>query len=154
MYKGNKHERCKKIKGGGKMKEYEVSKETLAIIPISKNKCKIIEESEELLVEKSSYDIINNSCMYFGSSYEGRFNGTKKLIGVSHKSPIIVEETTELIFFPTTSPRLHECAWIALKGIKSVKKEELKSVIVFESGFELDLNISHRSLNNQILRAT
>ena len=136
------------------MTEYEVSRETLAIIPISKNRCRVIEESEEVIVDKSSYEIINNSCMYFGSSYEGRFKGTKKLIGVSHKSPIIIEETTELIFFPTSSTRLRECAWISLKGINHIKKEDFKTKVIFETGLELDLDISHRSLNNQILRAT
>ena len=57
-------------------------------------------------------NIIENSCEYFGSSYLGRHEGTKKLIGITHKAPIIIEESKNLIYFPTTSPRLTDCVWI------------------------------------------
>ena len=40
---------------------------------------------------------------------------------------------------------------IAAPGLK---KEDFKTKVIFETGLELDLDISHRSLNNQILRAT
>ena len=137
------------------MKDYEVSKETLAIIPINKKETRIIELDQELTIKQSAFDIINKSCMYFGSSYLGRFKGTKNMIGVSHKSPIIVEETTSLIFFPTTSPRLPECAWICLNNVKNItKKEHNCCQIMFDTGFELDFDISHRSLSNQLLRAS
>ena len=63
-------------------------------------------------------NIIKRSCEYFGSSYNGRHEGTKKLIGISHKAPIIIEESKNLIYFPTSSPRLLDCVWIGLNNIK------------------------------------
>jgi len=136
------------------MNFYEINTDTLAIISIEKNKSKIIEKFNEFIINKSVMDIIENSCQYFGSSYQGRHKGTKKLIGVSHKSPIIIEESKEMIFFPTSSPKLEKCNWIALKNISDYKRANNESIIVFKNGYNLNLNISYGSLENQIFRAT
>lgn len=136
------------------MNSYEINSETQAIIPIGDDKSKIIESSRTLIVNQSPMKIIDSSCKYFGSSYQGRFIGTKNLIGVSHKAPIIIEETKEIIFFPTNSPRLDNCAWLSLKHLQNYKKSNNNSVITFNSGYLLNLDISYGSLDNQVLRAT
>lgn len=137
------------------MKEnYEVSSSTVAIIPLEKRKSKVIEEDEYYVVSKSTTDIIDDSCKYFGSSYEGRHEGTKYLTGINYKSPIIIEETCEMIFFPTSSPRFDNCCWIALHHIDKYEKENNRCKIIFKNGISLSLDISYGSLQNQILRST
>ncbi len=135
------------------MQNYEINADTLAIIPLNNYKSKIIEINKELEVDMTPMKIIDNSCKYFGSSYKGRSYGTKNLIGVSHKAPIIVEESREIIFFPTSSPRQYECSWISLKNINDYKRNFDSSTIIFNSGYNLNLEISYGSLDNQILRA-
>lgn len=135
------------------MKNYEINSETLAIIPIENYKSKIIEKEREFIVDMTPIKIIDNSCQYFGSSYQGRFLGTKSLIGVSHKAPIIIEESREIIFFPTNSPRLYECAWISLKHLSNYKRNDETAKISFNNGNHLELDISYGSLDNQVLRA-
>ena len=78
------------------MYNYEINDDTLAIIPIDEYKSKVIEKTKVFIVEQTPMKIIDKSCKYFGSSYQGRFLGTKSLIGVSHKAPIIVEETKDI----------------------------------------------------------
>ncbi|HHX16770.1 MAG TPA: competence protein [Mollicutes bacterium] len=136
------------------MSTYEISDETLAIIPIENYCSKVIEKDNTLIVKKTPMKIIEDSCSFFGSSYFGRANGTKRLIGVSHKAPVIIEESKEIIFFPTSSPRLYECCWVSLKNIEKYKKQEKNAVILFKNGFTLELSISYGSLDNQILRAS
>ncbi len=136
------------------MINYEINNDTLAILPINDYKSKVIESDTEYEVNMTPMQIIENSCKYFGSSYQGRFFGTKSMIGVTHKSPIIIEETKEIIFFPTNSPRLYECTWISLNNVNKHIKNEAKSVIEFNSGYLLNLDISYGSLDNQILRAS
>ena len=114
----------------------------------------MVEKDNTIIVSKTPMQIIEDSCSYFGSSYYGRAKGTKKLIGVSHKAPIIIEESREIIFFPTSSPRLYECCWVSLKNIDKYKKEENNSLILFNGGHSLLLNMSYGSLDNQVLRAT
>lgn len=135
------------------MDNYEINDETLAIIPINNYKSKVIETNNSFEVDQTPMKIIENSCRYFGSSYDGRFTGTKDLIGITHKAPIIIEESREIIFFPTNSPRLYECAWISLKHLGKYKKNNDSSVIIFNNGDLLDLDISYGSLDNQVLRA-
>jgi len=135
------------------MNNYEINNDTLAIIPIDNYKSKIIEKNKEFIVDETPIKIIENSCQYFGSSYQGRFMGTKKLIGVTHKAPIIIEESREIIFFPTNSPRLYECAWISLKNLNNYKRNNDNSEILFNNGNQLSLDISYGSLDNQVLRA-
>jgi competence protein ComK len=135
------------------MSTYEISSETLAIIPIDNCRSKVVEKDNTIIVNKTPMQIIEESCSFFGSSYFGRAKGTKKLIGVSHKAPIIIEESREIIFFPTSSPRLYECCWVALKNIEKYKKQESNALVLFNNGYILELNMSYGSLDNQVLRA-
>ena len=136
------------------METYEISKQTLAIIALNEETSKIIEEDKEFIINRSSKKIINDSCKFFGSSYEGRFQGTKTMLGISHKSPIIIEESSEIIFFPTSSPRLDMCSWISLNNIKDYYRDKKNTIINFSCGKVLNLDISYGIIDNQVLRAT
>ena len=134
---------------------YEINYDTQIIKPIDKNVSRVIEEDAEYIIKSDTLSILEHSCEYFGSSFEGRKEGTKKLLGITHKSPIIVEESRKIIFFPTTSPDKKECAWINLEKIeKYFKNGSKRSTILFKNGRALNLDISIGSLTNQILRAT
>ena len=135
--------------------EYEITYETEYIVPISDKSSKVIENGEEYIIDNPTLKILEHSCEYFGSSLEGRKEGTKKILGITHKSPIIVEESTKIIFFPTNSPDRKDCAWINLEKIdKYFKNDKNTCTILFKCGKIMDFNISYGSLTNQILRAT
>ena len=132
--------------------EYEINYDTQAIIPLDENKIKIMEEKSEYYIDSNPISVLEHSCEYFGSSYEGRKEGTKNILGISHKSPIIVEESRKIIFFPTCSPEKIDCVWINLEKIdKYSRVDNYHSSILFKNGESLDLNISYGSLSNQIL---
>ncbi len=135
------------------MKNYEISEETLYLESVGE-KTKIIEKENIIEVDNKIQKIMENSCEYFGSSFEGRKKGTTNLIGVTHKSPIIIEETRGIIFFPTTSHRLEDCIWISLNNLKNYYKSNNNVVIEFNNGQKLNLNISYGVIDNQILRAS
>ena len=134
--------------------EYEINSSTLAIISVEDKLSKVIEKDDIFYVKNSAMKIINDSCKYFGSSYIGRSEGTKNLTGIKSKCPIIIEETTNMIFFPTASPRKNNCWWISLNNINKYLLNCGKSNIIFTNGFNLELDISYNILENQILRAT
>ena len=136
------------------MKDYEISSATLAIVPIGEEMSKVYEEEDEYIVEKSSNSIIKDNCEFYGSSYEGRCIGTKALTGIKTKYPIIIEESRNIIFFPTTSVRTHQSSWIALNKIKSYSQKKNKSKIEFKNDTKVDFDISYYSLDNQVCRAT
>lgn len=133
---------------------YEINASTLLIIPIDKTTSKVVEKDNTYIVNKRTTEIIDNSCRYFGSSLIGRLEGTKDLIGVNYKSPIIIEDALDIIFFPTSSPRFNNCFWISLNNIKDYQKNQKTSKLIFKNDFVINLNISYESLQNQIYRAT
>ena len=113
------------------MNNYEINKETLIIYPHEKEKSLIKENCSEYIINLSPIKIINESCLYFGSSYLGRLQSTKRLFGYSKKVPIIIEESNNIIFFPLESPRLNSCIWISLNNI-IVKIIKLKLFFIVE----------------------
>jgi len=133
---------------------YEINKETLALIPISDKLTKVIEYEQSFLIANSINKIIDTSCKAFGSSYLGRSEGTKSLLGVNYKAPIIISEAKNIIFFPTSSPRGDKCCWISLNNIKNYKKLDKSTIINFINNKELQLDISSFVIENQIYKAT
>lgn len=135
--------------------DYEISFDTQLILPIDKTSSRIIEENDNYIINATPLQVLEHSCEYFGSSFEGRKEGTKKLLGITHKSPVIVEESRKIIFFPTTSPERNDCIWINLEKINKYYKSNLKkSIIEFKNGDIIEFDVSIGSLSNQILRAS
>ena len=134
---------------------YEITYDTQVILPINDNTSKAVENDGEYIINNKVLDVMEHSCEYFGSSYEGRKQGTKQLLGITHKAPIIVEESRMMIFFPTMSPEKSECIWINLDKIEEYYKLSKKmSAIKFKNGDIMEFNVSYGSLSNQILRAS
>ena len=136
------------------MEDYEIGSQTMAIVPIDENISKVYEEEAEYIVNKSANSIIRENCEFYGSSYQGRCVGTKNLTGIKAKYPIIIEESRNIIFFPTSSSRNKQSCWIALNKVRNINQNNLKSQILFNNKVKLDLDISYYSLENQVVRAT
>ena len=123
------------------MKEYEINSATLAIVPIDDQVSKVYEEEEEYIIQKSANSIIKQNCEFYGSSYEGRCIGTKYLTGIKSKHPIIIEESRNIIFFPTSSIRTGQSTWIALNKIKKYNKTKFNSQVLFKNETKSILNV-------------
>lgn len=136
------------------LENYEINSGTLAIIPIDEYTSKIIELDNEYIVNKPCFEIIDDSCNYYGSTYQGRYEGTKNMIGMNYKLPIIIEESKNIIFFPTTSPRLINCSWVSLNNLKTYLRNNEGSDIIFKNDSIVNFSISIFSLESQILRAS
>ena len=59
------------------------------------------------------------------------------MLNCSYKIPILVEESSCLIFFPIKSSLLKDCCWINLNSIKKIEKYYLglgrKKITIIES---------------------
>lgn len=136
------------------VEEYYINADTLLLVSCGKNKTKIFDVTGTYYIRKTVFEIVEESCQYYGSSYGGRYIGAKKLLEMEYKLPIIVDEVTEVIIFPTCSPRQKDCIWICVNNIENYERFKKNSTIKFTNGLGYDLNISYNSLENQILRAT
>ena len=137
------------------MNDYEINDETLAIMPGDVWDSVVVEEDCNYEVKMKPLEILDYSCKYFGSSYKGRKTGSSEILNSGYKLPIMVEDTRNLIFFPTTSPQDDDCSWISLKNVKDYRKlTNMKTEVEFKNGKILIINISYNSFNNQVMRAS
>jgi competence protein ComK len=133
--------------------EYEVNPYTMAILPIPYGRkifSIIIEMEDEFLVKMKPMEIVDRSCRYFGSSYKGRKEGTRELMGITHKPPIIVEPSHQIFLFPTVSPSSLECAWLSHSHIISHSASGNGTTkVIFQNNKSIRLDISKGSFENQ-----
>lgn len=135
--------------------EYEINKGTLAIIPNEKESSLVYEDELRYIINQRPFEIMEESCKYFGSTYQGRKESARDILGAEYKVPIIVEDTDNLIVFPTTSPLAEDCVWISLKRVKKFEKIDSNNTrIMFDNDKEIIVPCSYRTIENQISRAS
>ena len=135
------------------MESYEINKDTCAVMTVNDNITKVLEKNDEYYVNKSSYEVMEDSCQYYGSSCEGRMKGTKMTLGSNYKVPIIIEESNDIIFFPTEAASSSNCIWLSLNNIEKYEKVNGFTRVIFNSGKEIYLKMSISSFETQLLRA-
>ena len=134
--------------------DYEITTKTCAVKYRDERSCTVIEGENEIIINKPINKYLNYNCNYFGSSLEGRLKSSQMILGMKYKLPIIIEESREIVFFPTSSPRKHNCTWISLGNIEKYEKDDLSTVVTFTSGKKYKFDISLESFENQLLRAS
>ena len=134
--------------------KYEFSKGTLAIVPNDEESSLVLEDNERYIIQNTPFQIMEESCRYFGSSYQGRKDGAKAILGAEYKVPIVIEDSSNLIAFPTTSPFASDCCWISLNRVYNIYKiDNFNTRIVFDNSEEIIVPCSFRSVENQMSRA-
>ena len=78
---------------------YEINQGTLAILPNENENSLVYEDEERFIVDQSPYSIMEESCKYFGSTYKGRKESAKEMLGADYKVPIIIEDYNNVIIF-------------------------------------------------------
>ncbi|MBU6081767.1 MULTISPECIES: competence protein ComK [Allobacillus] len=130
---------------------------TLAIVPQPKEGKKfgsfVLEKNQEYFTDVSPKQFVDRGCLFYGSSLRGRLEGTRAIFGVNRKAPIVIDPMLGMFFLPTTSPSSSECTWISHQHIERLEKVDSKRTIIhFQGGKQLTVNVSYRSLTNQVLR--
>ena len=133
--------------------KYEINDETIAFIPIDSSSTKVIELTKEYVIPQATFEILEENCEYYGSTYDGRIKAAQKMLNFSYKLPLLVEESEKIIFFPTKASTSEECCWINHSFVKKREKCGKNTKVVFQNGLEEEFNISKLSFENQLLRA-
>ncbi|MCP8968236.1 competence protein ComK [Ectobacillus ponti] len=138
---------------------YVIHDKTMVIIPVEhedgKHRWSVVEEADQMfVVRQTPFEIMDSSCRYYGSSFEGRKEGTKELLQETHKLSICVDPISRLYFFPTTSYTGKECIWVSHSHVGSSAKHPHNNVrVVFTNGRKMRLPISKGSFDRQFHRA-
>jgi competence protein ComK len=78
------------------MESYEINSDTLAIIPKNENESIVYESDNKYVVKESVDKIMEDSCLYFGSNFDGRKASSARILNLTHKLPILVEESNSI----------------------------------------------------------
>lgn len=136
------------------MEKSIVNEEIYALI-YSKNGTKIILDNDLLITNEIPTMIIEKMCLFYGSSLKGRIMGTRNILGIGYKCPIIISENKSIIAIPSSSYKEKTCNWIMLNGVlKYYYIQPKKLRIILKNGQEIDLDMSLGSFDRQILRAS
>ena len=135
------------------IKNYVINLETLLLIPLENNCTKVFEMEEEFIVKKDIMQIVKDSCLFFGSSFEGRREGTKALLKCGIKVPIIIEDSNSLILFPTLSYKNEKNIWIVYNNLLDYKKYDLENTLfLFKNNNDIKVNVKYNIVDNQVIR--
>ena len=132
---------------------YEIDLSTFMLIGLDDISTKIITSEEEFIVKDNSKNIINYSCKFFGSSLQEKIKVTSRLINVSSKSPIIIEESRNIIFFPLMSTRNKNNIWISFNNLEKYEKNGKNTLFYFKNGKSINLEFSYYIVDNQVTRS-
>lgn len=135
------------------MGEYEINAETLLIMPMGNGKSRIYEFDRDFVINSNPIDILNESCLFFGCSLEGRRDAVKNILGIDMKVPILVEDTRNIIFFPTTNCVHKNSIWISYQNLlKFYKLDDFSTVLYFCNNKQITVDIRYNIIDNQVIR--
>ena len=132
---------------------YEIDLSTLMLISINDESTKVITKDEEFIVNFSVKKIIDNSCRFFGSSLSDRIKATNRLVNMASKTPILIEESRNIIFFPLKSTREKNNIWISFNNLEKYEKDVDKTIFYFKNKKVVSLNFSYYIIDNQVTRS-
>ena len=132
---------------------YEIDLSTLILIGIDEYTTKVITTEREFIIKESCKKIVDNSCRFFGSSLIERINATNRLVKMASKTPIIVEETRNIIFFPLKSTREKNNIWISFNHLVKYTKDGQNAILKFDNNKEITIRFSYYIIDNQVTRS-
>ena len=132
---------------------YEIDLSTVMLMGLDDVKTKVITMDDEFILDIDSKKIIDNSCKFFGSSLNDRVNMTKRLINIKSKSPIIIEESRDIIFFPLKSIRDKCNIWISFNNLEKFVKSGNKTIFYFKGNKQVQIDFSYYIIDNQVTRS-
>lgn len=136
------------------MNDYIINSNTLYIIEntIDDGNTLIAEKDKEIISNFDSFKIVKKSCGYYGYSYRGQRDFIVEKLSFAIKTPIIISNYKNIIFFPTSSPNLKKCIWIAYNNIDRYIKDNDNTKIFFKGGKTLSINTSFTIIDNQVTK--
>lgn len=134
--------------------EYIINESTMAIISCGLKDTQIIEENREFHLACSWKKILNDSCLHYGSSFQGRLDGSKYLLDKGYKIPIVISEAKNIIFLPLMSQDDNNCVWISFKNVVKYSGNQEETIVYFNNDNGIRVPISNYIFDSQFLKAS
>ncbi|MBR2067453.1 MAG: competence protein ComK, partial [Solobacterium sp.] len=96
------------------------------------------EEGEERIENALPIQYIEEACLRFFSTMDGRMHAAQEILHIRQKVPVCVSELTHEIWFPSRSPSQKDCIWLKYNAIFDYQAiHQQKTLIQFYSSKEI-----------------
>lgn len=107
------------------------------------------------LVEQPALQVIKDSCIHYGMTYDGLKKGTTFLLGPGGKvGPIKLCGALNLFAFPTTFPTKPDCGWLLFDHIVDFHPNGKQTLVQFTNGFEIVIDLPVHLMENRYHMST
>ncbi|GGB60757.1 competence protein ComK [Fictibacillus barbaricus] len=139
------------------LRSYEINMSTMALLPFYNEygdvHTEVLESEKNERVALSPIKIINESCLFFGSSYEGRREAVRRSMGYVSLSPIMINLELGIFFFPVESPKNETCIWLSQAHVQRIDSIDSDTCSVhFKNTANLILPQSKYALEAKLFR--
>lgn len=128
-----------------------VTKDTLYIESLDYSSCKVYEKNCDFICRYSIDKVVDDSCLYYGSSMKGRIKASKGMLGSPYKVPIIISETKKIIVFFIKSKN-KKYAFLS-ENVEKCSKVKGGTYVYFVNNSSLFIEISFNIFEKQFLKA-
>lgn len=115
---------------------------------------KIIEVDNEQISDLAVMQIIEHSCITYGSSYIGRRDFSAKVLQSKNKLPISIHPKRGIYFLPTLSLQNPKCMWINYFHIEGYYRVDDLTVLILSNGSKLYIETSYNQFDMQMKRTS
>jgi competence transcription factor ComK len=112
--------------------------------------CCLFQNNSIIKLNMSSITYIKHLCYEHLFTYQGYIKACKKKFGLKYKIPLYLSDMIQL--FSTKNMRDIDTIWINYAQIRDYKPTDEGVCVYFYDGSSLNVKISYKSLNQQIIR--
>ena len=135
------------------LNHYIIKENTLLIVPYGKRMSKVYEYDCQYIVNKNSLNIIKESCLFYGCSFSGRKESCNYLLNIEMKTPILIDDKLNIIFFPTSSCVREDSIWISYQNLlKYTSYNDVSSTLLFYNNKQVNVGCKYRIIDNQYIK--
>ena len=108
------------------------------------------ENKEPQVIHEGVLPLLEQLCLFHGSTFEGRREAAAKTLHIVQKVPILVSEITRDMLFPTKAIKERDCIWINYRAVDEIMRRRGKTLLYFHDGSYLALTTDPRSLRRSL----
>ena len=129
---------------------YLINQDTLALEPVfvSGFRSRIVTTHGVYHSKMSIKSFLDEACIRYASTFEGRIRAIRKLMKYTHKPPLLINPE-EVGAVPTVSHKHAECVWLFNHHYQVKVLSHNMPEVMFSNGYSIQVNVSQHVLINQ-----
>lgn len=134
------------------MEKYIINNNTIALLKIN-HKTIIINVDNLMVFNKCIISILEENCIYYGSTLKGRISSAKKILNEDYKIPILIDDINNLLLIQINSPRNKICLFLVSNKIVNYVEKDNFLEIKCLNNVTFKVKITKNSFEKMLLKS-